>query len=103
MFAKLGTGELLLILAVALVIFGPTKLPQLARSAGKIVGSMKNYIRDIKEEIEEADKELSNMQKDVEATLNDVNAPLTRNAEPSVQPAKPSGNSSAQAPQCGGV
>lgn len=36
-FEFLGTSELLVILVVALVIFGPRKLPELGRSLGKAV------------------------------------------------------------------
>ncbi|HEY2746410.1 MAG TPA: twin-arginine translocase TatA/TatE family subunit [Polyangia bacterium] len=37
----LGMGELLLILAIALLVFGPSKLPQLASGLGKAVRSFK--------------------------------------------------------------
>ncbi len=37
----LGMGELLLILAIALLVFGPTKLPQLASGLGKAVRNFK--------------------------------------------------------------
>lgn len=37
----LGMGELLLILAIALLLFGPSKLPQLASGLGKAVRSFK--------------------------------------------------------------
>ena len=36
MFGKFGTVEILLILAVALLIFGPTKLPKLGKTIGNI-------------------------------------------------------------------
>ena len=36
---KLGTTELILILVVALVVFGPSKLPELGKLAGQAVGS----------------------------------------------------------------
>ena len=38
---KLGTTELILILVVALVVFGPSKLPELGKLAGQAVGSFK--------------------------------------------------------------
>lgn len=41
---KFGTGELLLILVIALVIFGPAKLPALGKMAGKAVGSFRHYV-----------------------------------------------------------
>jgi sec-independent protein translocase protein TatA len=37
----IGTSELILILIAALFLFGPTKLPELARSLGKAVGEFK--------------------------------------------------------------
>ncbi len=40
---KIGTGELLVILAVALLIFGPSKLPALGKMAGKAIGTLRHY------------------------------------------------------------
>lgn len=45
----LGTSELLLILVVALVIFGPRKLPQLSRSFGKSLANFKRASEDFKQ------------------------------------------------------
>ena len=45
----LGTSELLLILIVALVIFGPRKLPQLSRSLGKSLANFKRASEDFKQ------------------------------------------------------
>ena len=42
----LGTGELLIVLAVILVLFGGSKLPQLARSLGKAQGEFKRGLKD---------------------------------------------------------
>ena len=41
MFGKIGMGELLVILVVVLLIFGPTKLPALARSMGQAMKELK--------------------------------------------------------------
>ena len=38
---KIGTTELLIVLAIVLVIFGPKALPKLGRSLGKTLGSFK--------------------------------------------------------------
>jgi len=42
----IGWPELLLILIVALVLFGPNRLPELARSIGKSVNAFKQGLRD---------------------------------------------------------
>lgn len=42
MFGRLGFGELVLILGIALVIFGPSKLPQIGKAMGQAIGEFKN-------------------------------------------------------------
>ncbi|HEV2913636.1 MAG TPA: twin-arginine translocase TatA/TatE family subunit [Pyrinomonadaceae bacterium] len=44
----LGTTELLVIVVVALILFGPRKLPQLSRSLGKSLGEFKRASEDFK-------------------------------------------------------
>ncbi len=44
--AGLGTGELLVVLLVVLVLFGGAKLPQLARSLGKAQSEFKKGLKD---------------------------------------------------------
>ncbi len=51
MFGKLGTSELVLILGIALVIFGPGKLPELGKSLGKSLSEFKKFSKDVKEDI----------------------------------------------------
>jgi sec-independent protein translocase protein TatB len=47
-FEFLGTSELLIILVIALVLFGPRKLPQLSRQLGKSLGEFKRASEDFK-------------------------------------------------------
>lgn len=42
----IGWPELTLILVVALLLFGPSRLPELARSIGKSIKSFKEGLRD---------------------------------------------------------
>lgn len=51
---NLGFGEMLLILIVALVIFGPGKLPEVGKAMGKAINEFKKASRDIQNEINEA-------------------------------------------------
>lgn len=48
-FEFLGTTELVVILVVALVLFGPRKLPQLSRSLGKSLGEFKRASEEFKQ------------------------------------------------------
>ena len=43
---KIGTTELLVVLAIVLVIFGPKALPKLGRSLGKTLGSVRKGMND---------------------------------------------------------
>ena len=44
---NLGPGELLLILAIALVVLGPKKLPEVGRSLGKGMREFKDSLSNI--------------------------------------------------------
>jgi sec-independent protein translocase protein TatA len=52
----LGIQELLIILAIALVIFGPSKLPQIGAGLGKAIRDFKKGVSS-SDENEEADKD----------------------------------------------
>lgn len=43
---NLSSGEMLVILVVGLVLFGPNKIPEFARSLGKAVNSFKAGLRE---------------------------------------------------------
>jgi len=48
----IGMPEMLLILAVALIVIGPKKLPDLAKSLGRAMGEFKKATSDIKQSME---------------------------------------------------
>lgn len=48
-FESIGMSELILIGIVALIIFGPRKLPQIARKAGKTMNDLRKVTGDFKE------------------------------------------------------
>jgi sec-independent protein translocase protein TatA len=53
MFGSIGVPELIVILAIALLIFGPKKLPEVGRSIGKALREFRRTSDEIKEKIEE--------------------------------------------------
>ncbi len=52
MFGSLGIPELLLIFVVALLVFGPKRLPEIGRTLGKALGEFKKATDDLKNTIE---------------------------------------------------
>ena len=51
----LGIWELLIILVVVLLIFGPRRLPEMAKGLGQSVREFRKGIRDIRNDFEEGD------------------------------------------------
>ena len=66
---SLGSTELLFILVMALVFFGPRKLPQLSRSLGKNLAEFRKASEDFKRTWE---KEVSLEESDARAVANDT-------------------------------
>jgi TatA/E family protein of Tat protein translocase len=52
MFGPLGVPEMLMIFFVALIVFGPRKLPELGRTLGKALGEFKKATDELKNTIE---------------------------------------------------
>jgi TatA/E family protein of Tat protein translocase len=53
MFGSIGMPELVIILVIALVIFGPRKLPELGRSLGKSLGEFKRASNELRSTLED--------------------------------------------------
>tara|TARA_A100001011_G_C13672900_1_gene580348 strand:+ start:54 stop:245 length:192 start_codon:yes stop_codon:yes gene_type:complete len=60
---NLGTGELLIIFLVILLLFGAKRLPELARGLGKGINEFKDAVETGKKEILDAEKETKNKNK----------------------------------------
>lgn len=53
MFGTLGGPEVILILAVALIVFGPRRLPEIGKSMGKMLAEFRKASNDFKRTIED--------------------------------------------------
>ncbi len=67
MFGTLGMPELILIFVVALLLFGPRKMPQIGRSIGRAMGEFRRASNEFKRTIEDevAADELRDVEKDL--------------------------------------
>jgi TatA/E family protein of Tat protein translocase len=99
MFGSIGLPELLLIFVIALLLFGPRKLPDIGKSLGKAMGEFRRASNDLQRSLEEevAADELRAAKKEIEDVTRP--APLaepaaapaggTQPAEPKLQPTGP--------------
>lgn len=77
-FGNFGWMELLIILGVALVIFGPGKLPELGQTLGKTIrefkGAVNNIDADIKKEVNDIKADVQDVKDavDLKATIQDI-------------------------------
>jgi len=84
MFGSIGFQEIIIILSIALLIFGPKKLPEVGRSIGKALREFRRTSDEIKEKIEEeiqAD-EFRELKKDIEQTVDITGSITTENENP---------------------
>jgi TatA/E family protein of Tat protein translocase len=83
----IGLPELLVIVAIALIVFGPQKLPELAKAFGKAMREFKKATEDIKESFNAETQDLREIgrtttREDLLADLSEaVSASMTDTAE----------------------
>ena len=53
MFGSIGMPEMIIILVIALIIFGPRKLPELGRSLGRSINEFKKASNELRSTLEE--------------------------------------------------
>ena len=92
MFGSIGMPELILIFIVALLVFGPKKLPDIGKSLGKGLAEFKRASdelkRTIETEIEQGKTEISVVKEHVSSVQNTLISPPSEATVPR-QPADP--------------
>ncbi len=92
---ELSIGEMLMIALAIVVLFGPNKLPQIARDLGQGVRKMRGAMEDVKTEIlKETDNPVSEIKREIDKVkqaamdfnpMNDLNKDaLAKRDEPKV-------------------
>ena len=81
----IGMPEMLLILAIALIVIGPNKLPDLAKSLGRAMREFKKATNEFKETMQ-IDSELSEVKKAFDDINEDVKDAVDLKLEPATKP-----------------
>jgi TatA/E family protein of Tat protein translocase len=92
---NIGIPELLIIVAIALIVFGPNKLPELAKAFGRAMREFKKATEEVKESFEAETKDLEEFKHTLTdetllADLAEQISPPEPTAEETSAPAEPS-------------
>lgn len=72
----IGGGEIVFILLVVLMLFGADKVPEIARTLGKLMAQLKNATNDIKSEIQKGVDNISD-----DKSLTDISNEISKAKE----------------------
>lgn len=84
----MGVPELLIILAVILLIFGPKNLPKLGSALGKTVKNLREGMGAGKKEAEDADEEIASVEEVAEEPVSAPAAAASEDAAPAKKTVK---------------
>lgn len=90
----LGTWEMMIILAVALIFIGPNKLPELAKTLGRGVGKMRRAMSDVEREVDQAARPMRQLpsyyqqaqQRSAEQAMSEAEADAVGDTEAAADP-----------------
>lgn len=71
------TGEIIVIALVALVVLGPSRLPDIARKMGRWTMELRNAARDITRGLEAEVEDLKTVRDELRAPMDEVKKPFT--------------------------
>ena len=69
----IGGSEILFILLIVLMLFGSDKIPEMARTLGKLMAQLKNATNEIKSEIQKGSEDLG-----LDTTVKEITSEITK-------------------------
>ena len=87
---QLGFSEMLMIFVIALLVFGPKKLPELGKSLGKGIREFKKATDELKssweDQVKDISQPLNDMKRDIHNMGQDFKSDLYKHIESSTEP-----------------
>jgi len=74
----IGLPEMIVILAVALIVVGPDKLPDMARSIAKWMFELKKTVNEVKDSLADEDNLIGSVHSDLRKTADDLKGELLK-------------------------
>jgi Tat protein translocase TatB subunit len=74
-------GEVVIILIVALIVLGPTRLPELARKAGEYAAELRKAAREVREGLESEVSDLKAAGDELRAVKDEIRRPFEETAQ----------------------
>jgi TatA/E family protein of Tat protein translocase len=97
----LGAGEILIILVIAFLLFGPKQLPEVGRQVGKAVKGFKETAEDLRKSVEPElnmiQQEVKMVEQDFQASIKDAEEQINSSAGQKAEQGAGSTNQSGQA------
>jgi sec-independent protein translocase protein TatA len=82
----LGAGEVLIILIIAFLLFGPKQLPEIGRQMGKAVKGFKETADDLRKSVEPEvnmiQQEVKMVEQDLQASMKEAEEEIERATKP---------------------
>ena len=93
----LGAGEILIILVIAFLLFGPKQLPEVVRQVGKAVKGFKDTAEDLRKSVEPEinmiQQEVKMVEQDFQASIKDAEEQINAVTTPIEKPDDSKGSS----------
>jgi len=93
----LGAGEILIILVIAFLLFGPKQLPEVVRQVGKAVKGFKDTAEDLRKSVEPElnmiQQEVKMVEQDFQASIKDAEEQINTATTPAETQADSKGSS----------
>ena len=101
----LGIGEILIILVIAFLLFGPKQLPEVARQVGKAVKGFKETADDLRKSVEPEinmiQQEVKMVEQDFQASIKDAEEQINAVTTPAEKQADSKGSANQACRRCG--
>lgn len=78
LFFNISTGEIFIIILVFIVIFGPSKIPEIAKKLGRALYEVKRASNDIKREIDIEVRKIEHKEKKPKTKETEISPPESK-------------------------